>query len=84
MKNQSDGRVDRASASGSVDSGFDSESSQTNNSKISIYSFPTRHSAMCHWERHLKGFPHLSVVDGWPATPKASSCSAPSLSVIGR
>ena len=22
------------------------------------------------WERHLAGFPHLGVVDRWPATPK--------------
>ena len=46
MKNQSDGRVDPASASGSVDSGFDSESSQTNDLKIGIHNFPTRHSAL--------------------------------------
>ena len=30
----------RASASGSVDLGFDSESGQTNDSEIGIYSFP--------------------------------------------
>ena len=31
---------DRASASGSVDLGFDSESGQTNDLKIGIHSFP--------------------------------------------
>ena len=46
VKNQSDGRVDRASASGSVDSGFDYQSSQTNDLKIGIHSFPTTHSAL--------------------------------------
>ena len=25
---------------------------------------------LCRWERHLVGFPHLGVVDRWPATPK--------------
>ena len=25
---------------------------------------------LCRWERHLAGFPHLGVVDRWPATPK--------------
>ena len=25
---------------------------------------------LCRWERHLAGFPHLGVVDTWPATPK--------------
>ena len=38
--NRSDGRVDKTSASGSVDSGFDSESGQTNDYKIGIYNFP--------------------------------------------
>ena len=38
--NRSDGRVDRTSASGSVDSGFDYESGQTNDFKIGIHSFP--------------------------------------------
>ena len=39
--NRSDGRVNnRASTSGSVDSGFDSESGQTNDVKIGIHSFP--------------------------------------------
>ena len=35
----------RASASGSVDLGFDSESGQTNDSKIGIHSFPAWRSA---------------------------------------
>ena len=38
--NRSDGRVVWSSASGSVDSGFDSESGQTNDFKIGIHSFP--------------------------------------------
>ena len=38
--NRSHDRVDRASTSGSVDSGFDSESGQTNDVKIGIHSFP--------------------------------------------
>ena len=38
--NQSDGRVNRASTSGSVDSGFDSELDQTIDVKIGIHSFP--------------------------------------------
>ena len=25
---------------------------------------------LCRWKRHLMEFPHLSVVDSWPATPK--------------
>ena len=35
-----DGRVVRASAAGSVDLGFDSESGQPNDFKIGIHSFP--------------------------------------------
>ena len=34
-----DGRVDRASASGSVDLGFDSESGQTTDLKIGMHNF---------------------------------------------
>ena len=37
--NRSYGRVNRASTSGSVDSGFDSELGQTNDVKIGIHSF---------------------------------------------
>ena len=73
----------RTSVSGSVDLGFDSESDQTNDLKIGIHSFPARRSAFkgqcgesrqvyllwC-WERHFTEFPHLSVVNRWPATPK--------------
>ena len=40
MPQQSDERVDRASAFGSVDSKFDSERRQTNNLKIGNHSFP--------------------------------------------
>ena len=28
-----------------------------------------------HWERHLVGFPHLSVEDRWTATPKRARYS---------
>ena len=38
--------MDRASASGSVELGFDYESSRTNDLKIDIYSFSTKHSAL--------------------------------------
>ena len=38
--------MDRASASGSVRSGFDCKSSQSNELEIGIRSFPTRHSAI--------------------------------------
>ena len=37
---RSDDPVNRASTSGSVDSGIDSESGQTNDVKIGIHSFP--------------------------------------------
>ena len=40
VMNRSDGEVDRASVSAAVDSGFDSESGQTNDLKIGIHSFP--------------------------------------------
>ena len=85
-----------ASASGSVDLGFDSESGQTNDFKIGIHSFPARRSAftgqceesrqvylLCRWERHLAGFPHLSVVDRWPATPKRARTALHRFLVIG-
>ena len=38
--------MDKASVSGSVGSGFDSESSQNNDLKIGIHSFPTKHSTL--------------------------------------
>ena len=44
--NSADGRVVRASASGAVDLGFDSESGQTNDFKIGIHSFPAWRSAL--------------------------------------
>ena len=31
---------------------------------------------LCRWERHLAGFPHLVVVDRWPAAPKRARRSA--------
>ena len=40
MPQLSDDRVDRVSVFGSVDSKFDSDSRQTNDLKIGIYSFP--------------------------------------------
>ena len=79
---RSDGQTDqmaewyRASASGSVDLGFEFESGQTKDLKIGIHSFPARRSAfkvqcggsrqvylLCRWERHLTELPHLSVED---------------------
>ena len=85
-----------ASASGSIDLGFDSESGQTNDFKIGIHSFPAGRSAfkgqcgesrqvylLCRWERHLTGFPHLSVVDRWPATPKRARAALRRFLVIG-
>ena len=43
---RSNGRVDKASASGAADSEFHSESRQTNDCKIGIYSLPARHSIL--------------------------------------
>ena len=83
----------RASASESVDLGFDSESDQTNDLKIAIHSFPAWRLVfkgqcgerrqvylLCRWERHLTEFPHLGVVDRWPATPKRARIAHWSLS----
>ena len=93
--NRSDGRVNRASTSGLVDLGFDSESGQTNDLKIGIHSFPAWRSALkvqcgassqvrlCRWERLLTGFLHLNVVDGWPATPKQARRALRRCLVIG-
>ena len=64
--------------------GFNSELGQTNDFKIGIHSFfcltlsingiVWRTSGqvylLCRWERHSAVFPHLGVVDRWPATPK--------------
>ena len=68
---------DRASGSCSVDSGFDSESRQTDDLKICICSFPAGQCGArwlvrlfsC-WERHITGFHYLGVIDIWPATTK--------------
>ena len=35
------------------------------------------------WERHLTEFPHLSVVDRWPATPKRARTELRRFLVIG-
>ena len=35
------------------------------------------------WERHLAGFPHLSVVYRWPATPKRARTAFRRFLVIG-
>ena len=35
---------------------------------------------LCHWERHLAGFPHFGVVDRWLATPKRARIAHWSLS----
>ena len=82
--NSSDGRVVRSVCLLSCRIGFDSESGQTNDFKnwysqlpcltLSIEGTVWRTSRqvylLCRWERHLAGFPHLGVVDRWPATPK--------------
>ena len=86
----------RASASGSVDLGFDSELGQTNYFNIGIHSFPARRSAfkgqcgesrqvylLCRWERHLTEFPDLGVVDRWLATPKRARIAHDRFLVIG-
>ena len=86
----------KASASGSVDLGFDSESGQTNDFKIGIHSLPASRSAfkgqcgasrqvysLCRWERHLTGFPHNGVVDRWLATPKRARTALRRFLVIG-
>ena len=83
----------RAPASGSVNSGFDFESGQTNDLKIGIHSFPAWRSALkgqcgaiwqvcllCRWERHLTGFPHPSAVD---RTPKRARIALRRFLVIG-
>ena len=89
--NSSDGRVVRASASGAVDSlVLDSESGQTDDFIIGIHSYLLLDVSIngtvwktsrqvylwCRWEGHLAGFPHLGVVDTWPATPKRARYSA--------
>ena len=84
------------SASGSVDLGFDSESGQTNDLNIGIHSFPALRSAckeqcgesrqvylLCRWKRHLTEFPHLDVVDAWPATPKRARTALRRFLAIG-
>ena len=87
---------DGASAFGSVDLAFDSESGQTNDLKIGIRSFPARRSVLkgqcgasrqvCllwHWERHLTRLLHLSVIDTLPATPKRARVASRRFIVIG-
>ena len=44
--NRSDGQMNGASTSGSIHSGFDSDSGQTNDVKIGIHSFPVWRSAL--------------------------------------
>ena len=31
---------------------------------------------LCHWEKHLVGFPHPRVIDKWPTTSKLARYSA--------
>ena len=83
----------RASASGSVDLGFESESGQSND--FGMHSFSACRSAckglcgesrqvyLCRWERYLTEFAHLSVVDRWLATPKRARTAPRRFLVIG-
>ena len=89
-------QVDRVSASGAVDWGFDSESGQTNDFKKLVFAaasllltFSIKGTVwrtswqvrlLCRWERHLTGFPHLGVVDKCLAPPKQARIVPPSLS----
>ena len=38
-------------------------------------------SLVCYWERHLTGFPHLGVVNWWPATLVSISINRVSISI---
>ena len=85
-----------ASASGSVDLGFDSEWGQTNDlnwySQLPCLTFSIEGTVwrtsrqvylLCRWERHLAGFPHLGVVERCPATPKRARTALRRFLVIG-
>ena len=79
----SDGRVVRASTSGTANSGLIPSRVKPMALKFIFSASPldaqhqrnvrrtTRQAyVLCHWKRHLAGLPHLSVVDRRPATPK--------------
>ena len=69
--------------------GFDSASGQTNDFKnwysqfpcltlsikVTVWRTSRQVYLLCRWEKHLAGFPHLSVVDRRLATPKRA-CTA--------
>ena len=77
--------------------GLDSESGQTNDfkncySQLPCLTFSIKGTVwrtsrqvylLCRWERHLTGFPHLSVVDRWLATPKRARTALRRFLVIG-
>ena len=73
----------RASASGAVDSGLIPSRVKPMTLKLACttlcLTFGIKETVwrtnrtihlLCRWERHLAGFPHVGVVDGWPATLK--------------
>ena len=80
--NSSDGRVIKASSSGAVDLGLIpsrvkpmalklvfTASCLTLRVKGIMWRTSLQVYLLCRWKRHLAGFPHLGVVDRWPATP---------------
>ena len=80
--NSSDGRVIRASDSEAVDSVL--LPNRVKPMILKLVSTPSLLDAqqcegqwrqvylLCRWQRHLAEFPHVSVVERWPATPKGA------------
>ena len=81
--NSSDGRVVKASASGAVDLGLIPCRVKPMTLKLiftaslldaphygTVWRTSRQVYLLCRRERHLAGFPHLGVVNQWPATPK--------------
>ena len=87
--------MDRASASGSVDLGFHSESDQTIDLKLvftaSMLDVQHRRDrveqagklACCTLGKALNGITHLSVADRWSATPKRARTALGGFFVTG-
>ena len=75
--NSSDGRVDKASSSGPVDSGLIPSRVKPTTLKLvftaqheTVWRASRQVCSLCRWERHLAGLPYFGVVDRWSATPK--------------